>query len=80
MFISFSEILFTRELHDLIFSGSDALPTRHGKSLIYQLAILLMKDLSKRSVKLSCHVPSQPMLTVVSPLIALKNYLKAHAY
>ena len=36
----------------------------------------LMNKLSKRSDELSFHVPSQPMLTVVSPLIALKNDLK----
>ena len=46
----------------------------HGKSLIYQLAIPLMKELSKRSDELLFHVPSHPMLTVVSPLTALKNY------
>ena len=33
-----------------------------------------MKELSKWSDKLSFHVPSHPMLTVVSPLTALKNY------
>ena len=33
-----------------------------------------MKELSKWSDELSFHVPSHPMLTVVSPLTALKNY------
>ena len=33
-----------------------------------------MKKLSKRSDELSFHVPSHQMLTVVSPLTALKNY------
>ena len=83
MFILFSEILVSRGLHELIFSGSDtsiSLPTGHGKSLIYLLAIPSMKELSKRSDELSFHVPSQPMLTVVSPLIVLKNYLKANPY
>ena len=57
-------------------SGSDtfvSLPTGHGKSFIYQLAIPLMKELSKRSDELSFHVPSHPMLLVVSPLTALIN-------
>ena len=57
-------------------SGSDtfvSLPTGHDKSLIYQLAMPLMKELSKRSGELSFHVPSDPMLLVVSPLTALIN-------
>ena len=57
-------------------SGSDtfvSLPTEQGKSLIYQLAIPLMEELSKRSDELSFHVPSHPMLLVVSPLTALIN-------
>ena len=57
-------------------SGSDtfvSLPTGHSKSLIYQLAIPLMKDLSKRSDELSFHFPSHPMLLVVSLLTALIN-------
>ena len=50
-------------------SGSDtflSLPTGRGKSFIYQLAILLMKELSKRSGDLSFHVPSHPMILVAS--------------
>ena len=35
---------------------------------------VLLKESSKRSDELSFHVPSHPMLTVVSPLTALKNY------
>ena len=57
-------------------SGSEtfvSLPTGNGESLIYQLAILLMKELFKRSDELSFHVPSHPMLLVVSPLTALIN-------
>ena len=64
-------------------SGSDtfvSLPTGHGISLIYQLAIPLMKQLSKGSDELSFHVPSHPMLLVVSPLIALiKDQMKSSA-
>ena len=57
-------------------SGSDtfvSLLIGHGKSLIYQLAIPLMKELSKRSDELSFHVPSHPVLLVFSPLTALIN-------
>ena len=58
-------------------SGPDtfvSLPTGHGKSLIYQLAIPLMKELSKRSEdELSFHVPLHSMLLVISPLTSLIN-------
>ena len=55
-------------------SGSDkfiSLPNGHGKSLIYQLVILLMKELSKQSDELLFHIPSHLMLLVVSSLTAL---------
>ena len=55
-------------------SGSDTfvtLPTGHSKSLTYQLAIPLMKELSKRSDVLSFQVPLHPMLLEVSSLTAL---------
>ena len=57
-------------------SGHDtfvSLPTGHGKPLIYQLAIPLMKELSKRSDELSFHIPLHPMLLVVSLLTSLIN-------
>ena len=73
-------------LHDLSIQQSTALksfvsssdtfvflPTRHGKSLIYHLEILLMKALSKRSNELSFCVLLHPMLFGVSSLIALIN-------
>ena len=69
-------------LHDLstalnsFVSGTDTLvflATRHGKTLMYQLPIPLMKELSKRSDELLFHVPLHPMLLMVSPLTALIN-------
>ena len=53
-------------------SGSDtfvSLLTEHGKSLIYQLAIPLAKELRKHSGLFSPSI--RPMLLVVSPLNAL---------
>ena len=46
-----------------------SLPTGHGKSLIYQLAIPLAKELRKYSGLFS--LPISPILLVVSPLNAL---------
>ena len=47
-----------------------SLPTGHGKSIIYQLAIPLAKELRKHS-ELWFSLPVHPMLLVVSPLTAL---------
>lgn len=55
-------------------SGTDtfvSLPTGHGKSLIYQLAIPLAKELRKDSGWTLFRLPIRPMLLVVSPLNAV---------
>ena len=49
-----------------------SLPTGHGKSLIYQIALPVVKELVKTyPEELSQCFPSRPMLLVVSPLNAL---------
>ena len=49
-----------------------SLPTGHGKSLIYQIALPVVKELVKTyREELSQCFPSRPMLLVVSPLNAL---------
>ena len=47
-----------------------SLPTGHGKSLVYQLAIPLAGELRKHS-ELWLSLPIHPMMLVVSPLTAL---------
>ena len=48
-----------------------SLPTGHGKSLIYQLAIPVVKKLSHDNNFKDKHFPNSPLLLVVSPLQAL---------
>ena len=48
-----------------------SLPTGHGKSLIYQLAIPFAKELLSSEVEIPRSLPSRPTLLVVAPLTAL---------
>ena len=47
------------------------MPTGHGKSLIYQLAIPVVKKLSHDNNFKDNYFPNSPLLLVVSPLQAL---------